>query len=89
MTQCYKVTTDLIPAVTHVDKTCRVQTVVDGHLYDILQEFKKRTGHGILLNTSFNLAGDPLVETPQQALDTLANSELDYLWFPETLQLFS
>ena len=89
MTQCYKVTTDLIPAVTHVDKTCRVQTVVDGHLYDILQEFKKLTGHGILLNTSFNLAGDPLVETPKQALDTLANSELDYLWFPETLQLFS
>ena len=44
MTQCYKVTTDLIPAVTHVDKTCRVQTVVDGHLYDILQEFKKRQG---------------------------------------------
>lgn len=89
MTQCYKVTTDIIPGVTHVDGTCRVQTVVDGHLYQILQEFKKRTGHGILLNTSFNLAGNPLVETPEQAFDTLAQSELDYLWFPETLQLFS
>jgi len=89
MTQCYKVTTDIIPGVTHVDGTCRVQTVVDGHLYEILQEFKKRTGHGILLNTSFNLAGNPLVETPEQAFDTLAQSELDYLWFPETLQLFS
>jgi carbamoyltransferase len=89
MTQCYKVTTDIIPGVTHVDGTCRVQTVVDGHLYEILQQFKKRTGHGILLNTSFNLAGNPLVETPEQAFDTLAQSELDYLWFPETLQLFS
>ena len=46
------------------------------------------TGHGILLNTSFNLAGDPLVETPKDAFTTLNNSCLDYLWFEETEQLF-
>jgi len=78
----------LIPGVTHVDKTCRVQTVSGGHLYDILQEFKKLSGHGILLNTSLNLSGEPLVESPDQAFDTLRNSTLDYLWFYQTKQLF-
>jgi carbamoyltransferase len=58
-------------------------------LYKLLQEFKKLSGHGILLNTSFNLAGEPLVETPTDALNTLNNSSLDYLWFEETQQLLS
>ena len=87
MTVCFPVKTDLIPGVTHVDKTCRVQTVSTGHLYDILLEFKRLSGHGILLNTSFNLAGKPLVETPEQAILTLCGSDLDYLWFYETKQL--
>jgi|DEB0MinimDraft_10_1074344.scaffolds.fasta_scaffold05348_10 carbamoyltransferase len=88
MTVCFPVKTNLIPGVTHVDKTCRVQTVSGGHLYDILQEFKKLSGHGILLNTSLNLSGEPLVESPDQAFDTLRNSTLDYLWFYQTKQLF-
>jgi len=88
MTVCFPVKTDLIPGVTHVDKTCRVQTVSGGHLYDILKEFKKLSGHGILLNTSLNLSGQPLVETPEQAFDTLNNSFLDCLWFYQTNQLF-
>ena len=88
MTICFPVKTDIIPGVTHIDNTCRVQTVSSGHLYDLLLEFKKLTGHGILLNTSFNLAGDPLVETPEDAFQTLNNSSLDYLWFEETRQLF-
>ena len=53
------------------------------------EELKKLTGYGIILNTSLNLAGEPLVETPQQALDVLAKSDLDYVWFPETMQLIS
>ena len=89
MTQSFDVKTDLIPGVTHVDNTCRVQTVSEGYLYDLLVEFKKLSGHGILLNTSFNLAGKPLVETPKQAIETLNTSVLDYLWFEETGQLFS
>ena len=44
---------------------------------------------GILLNTSFNLAGKPLVETPEDAFYTLKNSELDYVWFPEISKLVS
>jgi carbamoyltransferase len=89
MTVCFPVKTDLIPGVTHVDNTCRIQTVNSGHLYSILKEFKDLTGHGILLNTSFNLAGEPLVETPQDAFRTLRSSSLDYLWFYETKQLFN
>jgi len=89
MTQSFDVKTDLIPGVTHVDNTCRVQTVSEGYLYDLLIEFKKLSGHGILLNTSFNLAGKPLVETPKQAIETLNTSVLDYLWFEETSQLIT
>jgi carbamoyltransferase len=74
-----------IPGVIHVDNTCRIQTVSnkDGYLYDLLKEFKNITGHGVLLNTSFNLAGEPLVETPEDAIRTLNNSSLDYIWFEE------
>jgi carbamoyltransferase len=94
MTTCFPVRQEyvkIIPGVTHVDNTCRVQTVskIDGYLYKLLQEFKTLSGHGILLNTSFNLAGNPLVETPSDALNTLNNSSLDYLWFEETQQLLS
>ena len=88
MTLSFPVKSDIIPGVTHVDGTCRVQTVASGHMYDILREFKKLTGHGILLNTSFNLAGQPLVETAEEALKTLNESALDYVWFYETKQLF-
>ena len=93
MTICFPVRPEyvkIIPGVTHIDNTCRVQTVSqdDGYLYKLLQEFKVLSGHGILLNTSFNLAGEPLVETPEDAFNTLNNSCLDYLWFEETQQLF-
>lgn len=83
--------TNIIPGVTHIDNTCRIQTISkeNGYIYDLLHEFKKLTGHGIILNTSFNLAGDPLVETPEDAFKTLNESTLDYLLFEETRQLFS
>ena len=90
MTQCYRVKENVnIPSVTHIDNTCRVQTVSSGHLYQLLLELRNLTGNGIILNTSLNLSGEPLVETPQQAVDILANSELDYVWLPETMQLIS
>lgn len=74
-----------LPGVTHVDGSCRIQTVSkeNENLYSILKEFKSISGHGILLNTSFNLAGYPLVETPKDSLETFYKSSLDYLWFPE------
>ena len=74
-----------LPGVIHVDGTCRIHTVdeTDGELYNILKVFKEKTGIGALLNTSFNLAGYPLVETPNDAIDTLNSSELDYIWFAD------
>jgi len=74
-----------IPGVLHVDGTCRIQIVKNKEepLFKLLTEFKKLTGVGVLLNTSFNLAGEALVETPEDAIKTLKNSELNCLWFPE------
>ncbi len=87
MTQSFQVREehfDLLKGVVHVDGSCRLQTVGNGHcLRELLEEFKQRTGSGILVNTSFNLAGDPLVETLDQALETLSKSELDYLWLAD------
>ena len=74
-----------IPGVLHVDGSCRIQTIdtSDGIVYDLLKKFREMTGVGVLLNTSFNLAGAPLVETPKDALLTLENSPLDYVWFAD------
>ena len=49
---------------------------------------KDKTGFGILLNTSFNLAGEPLVESIEDAEKVLSNSDLDMIWFPETSQYY-
>jgi carbamoyltransferase len=75
-----------IPAVTHVDNTCRVQTVnatQNAHYYNLIQEFYKLTGVPLLFNTSFNLAGQPLVESIIDALITLFNSDINYLYLPD------
>lgn len=77
---------DQIPAVTHVDNTCRVQTVSkedNPQYYVLIEEFKRLTGVPVLFNTSFNLAGQPLVETLFDALLTLFNSEIKYLYLPD------
>jgi len=82
----------IIPAITHVDGTCRIQTVTaeqNPNYYELISEFNKIKNVPILFNTSFNLAGDPLVETVKQALETLANSDLKYLWLPELGKLVS
>jgi len=75
-----------IPAITHVDDTCRVQTVKHNqnkYYYELIEEFYKLTGVPILFNTSFNLAGDPLVETLDDAILTLKNSDIEYMYMPE------
>jgi len=85
MTQSFYVHSKKIPGVTHVDGSCRIQTVdkTNEILYSILTKFKKLTGCSVLLNTSFNLAGKPLVETPEDAKFTFENSPLNCVWFPE------
>jgi carbamoyltransferase len=70
-----------IPGVVHVDNTCRVQTVSEGFLYQLLKQFYVDTKCPILLNTSFNLAGEALVQTQEDALLTLKNSSLDAIYF--------
>ena len=75
-----------IPAIIHVDKTCRIQTVTEEqnkHYYDIIKTWYDATGCPIIFNTSFNLGGEPLVETLDDAIRTLATSDVEYLYLPE------
>lgn len=79
-----------VPAITHVDNTCRIQTVSkkqNQHFYDLIEEFYKLTNVPILFNTSFNLGGEPLVETIQDAINTCINGGIKYLYFPEVDKL--
>jgi len=71
-----------IPAVVHIDGTCRPQSLnrkQNEIVYDALTLFKQKTGVPVFLNTSFNLNHEPLVETPENAIDTFLASELDCL----------
>lgn len=79
-----------INSVVHVDDTCRVQTVCEKDnavLYNLLKEFDKQTNIPIIMNTSFNLAGETLVETPTDALNTLRKSKIEYLYFSDIKKL--
>lgn len=75
-----------IPSIIHEDGTCRIQTVTEDqnlHYYNLIKAFKEETGIPILFNTSFNLGGEPLVETLDDAIWTLKNSDIEYLYLPE------
>jgi carbamoyltransferase len=81
-----------IDAVVHVDNTCRIQTVTkrqNKHFYNLIKAFKHKTNVPILLNTSFNLGGEPLVETFDDAIRTLKKSDINYLYLPEIGKLIS
>jgi carbamoyltransferase len=71
-----------IPAVTHVDYSARIQTVgpeQNPRLHALLQEFERATGCGVLVNTSFNVRGEPIIGTPDDAYRCFVNTEMDYL----------
>lgn len=81
---------DIIPSVIHVDNTSRIQTVTQEqnfHYYNLIREFFAKTNVPVLFNTSFNLAGETIVEDIQDALSTLRRSELEYLYLPEVNKL--
>ena len=81
---------DKIPSVIHVDNTCRVQTVTveqNEHYYNLIDAFEKLSGVPILFNTSFNLGGEPLVETIEDAIETLETSDIKYMYLPELQKL--
>jgi carbamoyltransferase len=71
-----------LPAITHVDYSARIQTVEredNPLLYDLLLRFERATGCGVLVNTSFNVRGEPIVCTPDDAYRCFMNTEMDYL----------
>jgi carbamoyltransferase len=75
-----------IPAVVHVDGTCRAQTVThtqNPKLHGLILAFSEKTGVPLLLNTSFNLAGEPLVHSRRDALDTLRRCALNFVYFAD------
>lgn len=77
-----KIKKSLIPAVTHVDYSARIQTVKreDNPLYyDTINEFYKKTGCPVIINTSFNVRGEPLVCSPEDAYKCFMRTEMDYL----------
>ena len=71
-----------IPAVTHVDYSARIQTVskkTNKAYYDLISKFKEITGCPALVNTSFNVRGEPIVNTPTDAFNCFMGTDLDYL----------
>ena len=71
-----------IPAVTHVDGTSRLQTVnhkANSLYYDLINEFYKITGIPVIINTSMNVMGEPIVNTPEQAYQMIVKTDMDYL----------
>jgi carbamoyltransferase len=71
-----------LPAITHVDYSARVQTVTEarhGRYHRLISAFKARTGCGVLVNTSFNVRGEPIVQTPQDALRCFLSTGMDVL----------
>ena len=71
-----------IPAVTHVDYSARIQTVTKNtnkRYYDLISKFKEKTGCPVIVNTSFNVRGEPIVNSPTDAFNCFMGTELDYL----------
>jgi len=79
---------DKIPAIVHVDGTARIQTVSEDTapmLYRLLKEFEALTGVPVLVNTSFNVKGEPIVETPRDAMACFLTTGIDHLIMHDTL----
>lgn len=77
----YHLRSDL-PSITHIDYSARIQTVhkeTNPRYYKLIDSFKKLTGYGVIVNTSFNVRGEPIVCTPEDAYKCLMRTEMDYL----------
>jgi carbamoyltransferase len=71
-----------IPAVTHIDYSARVQTVereTNRNYYDLISEFERQTGCAVVVNTSFNVRGEPIVCSPADAYQCFMRTHIDYL----------
>lgn len=81
MERLYTKRSDL-PAVTHIDFSARIQTVhhqTNPRFYSLIQQLKKITGYGVVVNTSFNIRGEPIVCSPEDAYKCFMRTEMDYL----------
>jgi carbamoyltransferase len=81
-----------IPAVTHVDYSARVQTVDpgrNGRFYELVKAFERKTGCPVIINTSFNVRGEPIVCTPEQAYRCFMATNMDALVLERTVLLKS
>ena len=79
-----------IPAVTHVDYSARVQTVSKDRnpaYFDLIEKFKERTGYGVVVNTSFNVRGEPIVCSPEDAYLCFMRTEMDALVLEDCILL--
>jgi carbamoyltransferase len=71
-----------LPAITHIDYSARIQSVsgeTNPRYWELIQEFKRRTGYGVIVNTSFNVRGEPIVCTPVDAYRCFMRTEMDFL----------
>jgi carbamoyltransferase len=71
-----------IPAITHIDYSARIQSVkkeTNPRYWELIDTFKKKTGYGLIVNTSFNVRGEPIVCTPEDAYRCFMRTEMDYL----------
>jgi carbamoyltransferase len=81
MEKLYYLRSDL-PSITHIDFSARIQTVhqeTNPRYWTLINEFKKQTGYGLVVNTSFNVRGEPIVCTPEDAYKCLMRTEMDFL----------
>jgi len=75
---------DLFPCISHIDNTCRIQTVSNNQnqiYYNLLNNFFEKTGVPMLLNTSLNINGKPIASTKKDAMELFKNSDMDILCF--------
>lgn len=84
MTFCFPVKKekcDQLSAIVHKDGTCRIQTIdkTNGRYFKLINQFYKLTGIPCILNTSYNLKGEPIAETPEQAIEDFLKTKMDYL----------
>jgi len=71
-----------VPAITHIDYSARIQSVnkdTNPRYWKLINTFKQRTGYGVIVNTSFNVRGEPIVCTPDDAFRCFMRTEMDYL----------
>ncbi len=77
-----KVARSSLPAITHVNNTARIQSVTNDSnpdFFKLISAVKSKTGKGVLINTSFNVRSEPIVNSPKDALNCFMNTEMDYL----------